>query len=61
MQKQNAPRPSAEGGATEGRVIHQMEKATGEAKPSISAPRKTYNKEEQLNEGRINNGNTKWR
>lgn len=37
---------NAEGGATEGRVIHQIEKATGEAKPSISAPKKTYNKEE---------------
>ena len=37
---------SAEGGATEGRVIHQIEKAFAEAKPSISAPKKTYNKEE---------------
>lgn len=37
---------SAEGGATEGRVIHQIEKATGEAKPVVPAPKKTYNKEE---------------
>jgi small subunit ribosomal protein S6 len=37
---------SVEGGATEGRVIHQIEKASTEAKPSISAPKKTYNKEE---------------
>jgi small subunit ribosomal protein S6 len=42
---------SAEGGATEGRVIHQIEKATGEAKPSISAPKKTYNKEEISTKG----------
>jgi len=42
---------SAEGGANEGRVIHQIEKASAEAKPSISAPKKTYNKEEISTKG----------
>jgi small subunit ribosomal protein S6 len=30
----------------EGRVIHQIEKASGEAKPLASSSKKTYNKEE---------------
>ena len=42
---------SVEGGATEGRVIHQIEKATAEAKPSISSPKKPYNKEEISTKG----------
>ena len=37
--------------ATEGRVIHQIEKASGEAKPFISSPKKTYNKEEISTKG----------
>ena len=36
---------------TEGRVIHQIEKASGEAKPFISSPKKTYNKEEISTKG----------
>jgi small subunit ribosomal protein S6 len=42
---------SVEGGATEGRVIHQIEKATAETKPSISSPKKPYNKEEISTKG----------
>jgi small subunit ribosomal protein S6 len=37
--------------AAEGKVIHQIEKASGEAKPSISSPKKTYNKEEISTKG----------
>jgi small subunit ribosomal protein S6 len=40
-----------DGGTSEGRVIHQIEKASGEAKPSISSPKKTYNKEEISTKG----------
>ncbi len=36
---------------TEGRVIHQIEKASGEAKSFISSPKKTYNKEEISTKG----------
>jgi small subunit ribosomal protein S6 len=32
--------------AVEGRVIHQIEKASGEVKPLTSSSKKTYNKEE---------------
>ena len=42
---------SVESGTTEGRVIHQIEKASAEAKPSISSPKKTYNKEEISTKG----------
>ena len=42
---------SAEGGTAEGRVIHQIEKSSAEAKPSISSPKKTYNKEEISTKG----------
>ena len=42
---------SVEGGTNEGRVIHQIEKASGEAKPFISSPKKTYNKEEISTKG----------
>ena len=42
---------SAEGGTAVGRVIHQIEKASGEAKPFISSPKKTYNKEEISTKG----------
>jgi small subunit ribosomal protein S6 len=42
---------SVEGGTNEGRVIHQIEKASAEAKPSISSPKKTYNKEEISTKG----------
>jgi small subunit ribosomal protein S6 len=37
--------------AAEGRVIHQIEKASGETKPFISSPKKTYNKEEISTKG----------
>ena len=42
---------SVEGGATEGRVIHQIEKASSEAKSFVSSPKKTYNKEEISTKG----------
>jgi len=37
--------------AAEGKVIHQIEKASGETKPFISSPKKTYNKEEISTKG----------
>ena len=37
---------SVEGGAAEGRVIHQIEKASTEAKSFVSSPKKPNNKEE---------------
>jgi len=36
---------------SEGRVIHQIEKASGEAKPLASSSKKTYNKEEISTKG----------
>jgi len=35
----------------EGRVIHQIEKASGESRPLISSPKKTYNREEISTKG----------
>jgi small subunit ribosomal protein S6 len=43
--------PSVEGGAAEGRVIHQIEKAPTEAKAFVSAPKKFNNKEEISTKG----------
>ena len=42
---------SAEGGATEGRVIHQIEKASPEAKPVVASPVQSNLKEEISTKG----------